>query len=288
MIVIRISGGIGNQMFQYAFARYLSHKTNLPLKLDIKEYELNTYPHRPYRLGVFKIQEHFLTDNERIAYLNKPLLKRIYQKMLPVYSRSYFKEKQYSFDSDAIKINQGTYIEGYYQSEKYFNSIADILRKEFVFQESVQGKNLEMLNGIKACNAVSIHVRRGDFLTQDSFVKLGLPYYKRAIEIIVEKVKKPYFFIFSNGMDWCKDNLSDLASDREFVDINDELTAYEDMRLMSNCKHHIIANSSFSWWSAWLNSNPDKIVITPTQITYDPYYDPKDLYPDNWLRIPIQ
>ncbi|MDW8297071.1 MAG: alpha-1,2-fucosyltransferase [Raineya sp.] len=289
MIAIRITGGLGNQMFEYAFARSLAYKTGLPLKLDIEEYEQNLYPDRPFRLNVFHIQENYLTKAEKEKMLKKPLWKRVYHKFLPKYKRNFFIEGQYRFNPDALKINQSVYLEGYYQSEKYFRWASDLIRKEFTFKVPPSRENAIMLEKIMQTEqAVSLHVRRGDFLKYDSFIKLDIPYYRNAINLINSQVSNPHFFIFSNDISWARTNLQHLMPVCTFVDINDELNAYEDMRLMSACRHQIIANSSFSWWAAWLNTNPSKIVIAPEQITYDSKYPATDLHPAEWIKVAVQ
>ena len=141
---------------------------------------------------------------------------------------------------------------------------------------------------ILAVNSVSIHVRRGDYLTNPvTFQTHGLcdiDYYKKAIDEILDLVDKPHFFIFSDDQSWAKSNII-FGAPTDYVMHNNSLKNYEDLRLMSYCRHHIIANSSFSWWGAWLGNNPEKIVIAPKKWFNDPKIDTTDLIPDTWLRL---
>ena len=149
---------------------------------------------------------------------------------------------------------------------KYFEGIENDIKKDFRFKNQLDNKNLEILNEIENSNSISIHIRRGDYMSPENYNMYGCiatpTYYKKAIKVIEEKVENPTFFVFSNDMDWVKKNIQ-INSRVFYIDINSGNGSYKDMQLMSNCKHNIIANSSFSWWGAWLNENKNKIVIAP-------------------------
>jgi len=181
-----------------------------------------------------------------------------------------------------------SYLEGYWGSEKYFKDIENIIRKEFTLKDKPDAINQKMISRIKNCDSVSIHIRRGDYIFDEKTNKYhgvcNLDYYLKAIALVAKKVKKPYFFIFSDDIRWAKQNLH-LKFPCVYVNHNIGKKDYEDLRLMSNCCHNIIANSSFSWWGAWLNKNKDKIVIAPKKWFTDKSINTKDLIPKQWLKI---
>lgn len=248
MIIVRLIGGIGNQMFQYALGRCLAQKNNTELKLDISDFY--KYPDRKYMLDIFNIEAKIATQDE----INE------------LKSRNYVKEKNSYFDETILNLPDNIYLEGYWQSEKYFKDIEDIIRKEFSFKEQPDEKNQKVLDNINNTNSVCIHFRRGDY-TSSLRTKLfhgfcSNNYYKNGMKIIQKNVTSPHFFIFSDEPEWVREHLK-INYEFSVVDINPPEKGYEDLRLMLNCKHFIIANSTFSWWGAWLASNPRKNVIAP-------------------------
>ena len=162
------------------------------------------------------------------------------------------------------------------------------MREEFSFKQPATGRNLEAAAEIGACNAVSLHVRRGDYAADPVVMAMhgvcSLDYYARAVEYVLERVSKPVFFLFSDDPDWVRDHLKVRGSMR-VVDQNGPDSGSEDLRLMVQCKHHIIANSTFSWWGAWLNANPDKLVIAPKRWFADGSLNTSDLLPTNWVKM---
>lgn len=291
MIITKLIGGLGNQMFQYAAGRRAAYVNNTALKLDISGYEnqVGITP-REYMLHIFNIKEDFATEKEinklkkRINFIQKKL-----NKIHPVFAnQTYIKDKGYNFDSDILNISDNSYLEGYWGSEKYFKDSEEIIRKDFTFKNKPDVVNKKMITRIKNCESVSIHIRRGDYVrdkkTHDFHGVCGLDYYRRALEYMTRKVKKPYFFVFSDDIKWAKQNLI-LKYSCVYVDHNIGKKDYEDMRLMSMCEHNIIANSSFSWWGAWLNNNPNKIVIAPKKWFANRAINTKDLIPNTWIQI---
>lgn len=268
MIVIRLIGGLGNQCFQYAMARHLAEINRVELKLDISEFEV--YKLHAYAMGNMNIPERFATPGEIAG------LKRV-------------KEKHFHFDPEILRLPDGVYLHGYWQTEKYFLQIADILRRELSPKEPVTGKNLEIAGRIAASDSVSVHVRRADYLpntyAEQLFEPCSLDYYMHAVKHIAGAVGKPHFFVFTDDKTWARDNFK-LPYPVTLVDHNGPDKNYEDIRLMSLCKHNIIANSSFSWWGAWLNKNPGKIVFAPKKwFTGKARSNPKDIVPESWLRV---
>jgi len=284
-------GGLGNQMFQYAAGRRLAYFLATDLKLDISGFEKD--PLRNYALGVFNIQEHFAKCDEVIALKTDKRWKfiRIAERVFPSFvipQPTYIKERQRHFDKRVLSLSDNIYLDGYWQSEKYFLDISDIILKEFTVKSSQTDKNKELAKLITSCNAVSIHIRRADYVSSPSANKilgtLDLNYYKRCVNQLNKILNKPHFFIFSDQPEWIRDNLK-LPYPIRIIAHNGREKYYEDLRLMCQCRHHIIANSTFSWWGAWLNPRSDKIVFAPKYWCVDKNFEPKDLIPDVWVRI---
>lgn len=291
MIIVNIIGGLGNQMFQYAAARALSLRSKLPLKLQISEFQ--DYDLRDFELHVFNIEENIASIEEinELKYQKCSFFKRNYLKMrkksLPL-STSFYPEPHFNFDSHFIKINSSKLVSGYWQSEKYFSDFEDTIRKDFSLKKELSAASSNFLEQIINSNAVSLHVRRGDYVTDKTTNSVhgtcDLDYYTKAVTLLAEKYKELSLYIFSDDIDWVKDNIKfDLTT--IFVELADNIPDCEEMYLMSQCKHNIIANSSFSWWGAWLNSNVDKTVIAPVKWFNDSSIDTHDLIPAKWIRV---
>jgi len=289
MILIRLSGGLGNQMFQYAFARALQQQSQKQVFLD----KSSIQGYRTYELHHFQISLPLLDKEETERFLKNQnsLYKKLSNIILPYYKKSIVEELYYHYDSNLLKIKQDAVVKGYFQSEKYFKEIENLLRKEFAFKEPPSTKNAEMLSKIQNTpNAVSVHIRRGDFVGNKLHELHYEKFLPKAISALQSKIKNFHLFLFSNDFDWVEKNLRfDFL--HTIVDINNEQNAFEDLRLMSACQHHIIANSSFSWWGAWLNTNPNKIVIAPAKWVNSEsnyYKNLKDIIPETWIKIQIQ
>ena len=266
MIIVRVTGGLGNQMFQYAMYKSLEKKGKL-VKLDSKSFYETKKEHNGYELErIFDIKPNKPTkeDLEKFDENNISTLFKIKRKLFGD-KKFVYDTKEYVFNKDVYKL-KNSYLNGYWQSIKYFQGIENDIKKDFRFKNQLDNKNLEILNEIENSNSISIHIRRGDYMSPENYNMYGCiatpTYYKKAIKVIEEKVENPTFFVFSNDMDWVKKNIQ-INSRVFYIDINSGNGSYKDMQLMSNCKHNIIANSSFSWWGAWLNENKNKIVIAP-------------------------
>lgn len=285
MIVVKLIGGLGNQMFQYAIGRSLSLIHDVPLKLDISAFE--DYDDRAYSLKYFKINGEIATALESARFTKAKFLKRSFEKLKPYYRRSIIVECCFDFDANILNAPGDVYLDGYWQSEKYFAEIENIIRKEFAVKTAQEGKNLELAELIASTDSVSLHIRRGDYISDPETKKVhgicNLDYYSSCVEQLTEKLRNPHFFVFSDDPDWARDNLN-LSYPMTLVNHNGMDKDYEDLRLMGQCKHHIIANSSFSWWGAWLCENPNKIVIAPERWFNDPNINTNDLIPNTWIR----
>ena len=260
MIITKIKGGLGNQLFQYATGRAVASHHKLPLKLDLTWFETNKL-HNGYRLDQLAIQAEIATENEIIKLKGENnILFSALRKVGLFKKKSYFKEKRSSnFDGGVFK-NKFLYLNGYWQNELYFSNIRESLLGELSPINSMSDLGYAYLESIEQSNSVSLHVRRGDYLNLKNIGVLGVDYYTKAVDYIRQNVENPTFYIFSDDLEWCKDSLGFL-DDCIYVDRTQ--TEIEDLKLMSFCRHNIIANSSFSWWGAWLNQNPNKIVIAP-------------------------
>jgi len=294
MIITKLTGGLGNQMFQYAAGRCLAEKYQTALKLDISGYkDQRGITPRQYALGIFNIKKEFAVDNDVgyvIIFFNSNKVGKIFLKfynLLPIKYRHYTKEPHFNFYPQFFNAGDNSYLDGYWQSEKYFKEIGEIIRQEFILKKEYFKLNADLLNLIKQTDSISLHIRRSDYITNKSANQThgtcSIDYYKMAIERVVKQLRNPYLFIFSDDIQWVKDNLkTDLpttyVSDGNYKD-------YEELILMSYCKHNIIANSSFSWWGAWLNLNPDKMVVAPKNWFIDKRYNTTDLIPENWIKI---
>jgi len=285
MIIIKLNGGLGNQLFQYSLGRKLSLKNNDVFKLDLSDFTADNP--RSYSLGEFNIIENFASD-EDINKIKKSGVWKLIDKLKPYCKRSAIKYQGYDFDPNILKLSGNFYLDGYWQSEKYFQDIENIIRKEITLKESLSSKYTELIDKIKNSDSVSVHIRRGDYITNKKFSKvynlLDEKYYQKSVKFITEKISYPHFFIFSDDINWVKRNI-DIPYPKTFVSGENEIKNYEELILMSLCKHNIIANSSFSWWGAWLNKNANKIVISPDKWFNDKIGNAKDLIPENWIEL---
>jgi len=295
MICVLLNGGLGNQMFQYAFGRALSNKLHTELFFDTSSLLNNNseITIRSLELGIFDLRIQIACDKE-IKQL-KPLLYRIFNFIYyklgfkGIQTSKYFIEKKNSYNESINKISRDCYLNGYWQSYRYFQNVDSIIRQEFKFPLISENGNNETITKIQKCNSISLHIRRTDYVNNknhDIHGTCSIEYYKRAAEYIAKRVSDPVFFIFSDDIDWARTNLN-LNYPCEFISGNIGDKSYIDMQLMSLCKHNIIANSSFSWWGAWLNSNPNKIVIAPKRWFKDENLNKQtfDLIPKVWIRL---
>lgn len=287
MYVVQLMGGLGNQMFQYAAVKALSIKRNIYFKIDFDDPYIHAK--RRYNLDVFKLDALFANKKElNFCKPKTKFIKRWWMLTGRNPSNKLFSEKkEFHFDENFINCPDGSYIRGFWQTEKYFADISDQIRRDFIFRNPPDQLNSRTLSQIQSSNSVSLHIRRGDYVTVQQTNKLhglcDLEYYNKAVAAIATIEKDPTFFIFSDDILWAKENLS-LNFPTKFVDINDNKD-HEDLRLMSNCKHNIIANSSFSWWGAWLNVYEKKLVCVPNMWMSNLPVESTDLIPSSWIII---
>lgn len=286
MIVIKFAGGLGNQMFQYAFYKKMESLGKKPLA-DLSFYNEEENKERPFLLeSVFKIKLKRAKEKD-IKKLrdNRLFFRRIRKFFNILWKKTDVWQKNFNFNRKYFLLK-----EGYWQSEKFFEGVEKELMKDFEFRK-IDQKNNSILKKLekKNQNLVSLHIRRGDYYSdKDSNKLLGnianKEYYLKAIKIMQERIKNPFFVIFSDNIEYTKKEFNFLKS-KKFISINSGEKAYQDIFLMSNCHYNIIANSSFSWWGAYLNKNPKKIIICPKKWFNKRRLDSKDIVPDNWTRI---
>jgi len=292
VIITHVIGGLGNQMFQYAVGRALSLARGVPLRLDTQDFEGYTL-HNGFELHrIFNIDAQIANARDVRQVLGwralSPLRRKLFHKRFVKFrGKNLFVDSLSNHRYHLADMPDTCYLMGNWQSERYFVQVADTIRADFSFKVLPSGRNAELVELIGKTTAVSLHVRRGDIASNPASLAVhglcSLDYYRRAIEYVTANVAKPEFVIFSDDMAWVRENLH-VDHPCHYVDHNKGLESYNDMRLMSLCHHHIIANSSFSWWGAWLNPNMDKIVVAP-QRWFAANYDSSDIVPSSWIQM---
>ncbi len=291
MVIARLTGGLGNQMFQYAAGRALADRLGAELLLDTRAFQhtlaFQAYTRRDYALGQFRLRARVATPEDlkewprwvvdigmRLAFAR------------PFFRRWHF-ESAITYDPNVRTLQDPVCLVGYWQSERYFSDIADRIRADFTLKQPLSGTNAEVLERAHSGSSVGVHVRRGDFENLDTAAQVhglcSIDYYRRAISLVRNRCPECPFLIFSDDPQWARAELP-LDSSAVFVVGNAERPE-QDLALMSACKHHIIANSSFSWWAAWLGSSPEQIVIAPTPWYASPKLDGRDLAISRWQYI---
>jgi hypothetical protein len=276
MIITRLAGGLGNQMFQYAFARALSIKYNTNLKIDLSFLKNRNmgpnFTYRNYELDIFNVVEDFNSTFENCIRFDEPHL-------------NYSKE---IVDNINRQIDKDIMIDGYWQSVKYFEESKSVIKSDFTFKSLVDNSSVDkiklMLDDIRSTNSVMLNIRRTDFLNNDFHGVMGLDYINKSTELLESKIDNPKYFIFSDDIEWCEENIK--LNNMVIVDHSykgDRFSYY--LQLMKECKNFIIPNSSFAWWSAWLSDSPNKIVIAPKKWLTNESINTSDLIPSDWIRI---
>lgn len=299
MIVVVLRGGLGNQMFQYAAGLSVALKYNMPLVLDttilndrlprkditFRDYDLDIFPiaqpftrlstiaHTIPIAGVWAAGDLALIKTRDVLHMRKLII-----------------EKQDGvFDPAVLESGNNITLWGRWQSERYFAYYRDHVREAFRFKDALNGPAAEVGKAIQASASVSLHVRRGDYVRFKSMEtlmgKTDVSYYDRAIAFIAERVDCPHFFIFSDDIAWCREHIKPPFPTTYLDETTQGRKSSFHLQLMSLCKHNIIANSTFSWWGAWLNSNPDKIVIAPQRWYHDISAAKQDIIPESWIAL---
>jgi hypothetical protein len=288
MIVVKLMGGLGNQMFQYALGRKLSISNKVPLKFDLTFLNDRTFKenftYRDFELNKFNLEIEY-ANKEEINYFQKQNnLFNFYQYHFGLKKNNLYiteKNKFHNFE----KLYNNLYLDGFWQSELYFKDIRIVLLKDFQFK-NINNENEKILDKIMSTNSISVHIRRGDYVNNKIINNYHgtcpLEYYEESIKYFKERVIEPTFYFFSDDINWAKEAFG-IQKNYVYIDINNNINNQLDMFLMSNCIYNIIANSSFSWWAAWLNQNSQKLTLAPKK--WFEQNEPSNIIPENWIRI---
>lgn len=292
MIVSRLIGGLGNQMFQYAVARALADRTRSKLVLDVSQFA--DYNVHGFGLDALRVRGRLQRESALPPPAPPPehpmvrRAKRLWRWITRTRPLVVYRERSFAFDGEVLQQRPPLLLEGYWQSEKYFLPAADAIRRDFSLAGEPDAANRAMLAQMQQTCAVSLHVRRGDYVTNPTAAAFhgscSPEYYQRAVDHIASRCGPLTLFVFSDDQDWVRRNMQ-FAHPTVHVDCNPPERGAWDMHLMKHCRHHVIANSSFSWWGAWLNPSPDKVVVAPRQWFTDAAIDTSDLIPASWVRM---
>ena len=294
MIIVKISGGLGNQLFQYSFGKYLSVTLNTNIKFDIQtKYKIKGFSQRLFGLNNLNLNIEIASNydiKKFKCFFKNEFLIRLERKLVQIFpsiNKSFIVQISNEYQKNIMRIRDNCYYDGYWQSEQYFKPIGSKIRDEFELKLKLNTLNTALLNKIINSESISIHIRRGDYISikNNSKVFLICPveYYIKAINFFINKLKNPKFYIFSDDHIWAKSNF--LGEQFCFIEGNSKYPEI-DMFLMSKCHHNIIANSTFSWWGAWFNSNPDKIVVAPGNWYKGRFNDSiNDLILPDWILL---
>ena len=292
MVVVRIIGGLGNQMFQYAAGRRLADVLGTELRFDTLGLERRGA--RAYGLDDFRVRATAASpaDIRQTKFRGRTLAQKIRDRLRNGPARGgpfHVREKAvFRFDPAILALPDNVYLEGSWQNPRYFEDVGASIRRDFSFEMSAGHRDAMMAEQIEDSTSVSVHVRRGDYITDpltNSFHgTCSSEYYAQAVQWIGERAPDAHFFLFSDDPEWTAAHMQ-LGARQTVVKDSDGTRASADMHLMSRCKHHIIANSTFSWWGAWLCSHENKLVVAPREWLRDTSVSTDDLLPARWVRL---
>lgn len=306
MIVLRIQGGLGNQLFQYATGRALSLHLNKKLFFNTSGLDKPVDGHlqRAFMLRHFEVKGNVATEALLTKVARPDFWKVLFSKKQIYYKQLVFGEEPPTsapYKNTELHVEPHTYrfykhlfndnhsvliLDGYWQSFKFFEKYNDIIKKDLTFNFALNKENNQLLEKIQNTHSVSLHVRRSDYLNtvygNQYFKQIPIDYYEKSLKLIEKKYDDISLYVFSDDIEWCKKNF--MFNDKMVYVFNDEPAI--DMFLMSKCKHNIIVNSTFSWWAAWLNANKNKTIITPSEWYKNvPDSDMHDLLPASWIKL---
>lgn len=291
MIIVKICGGLGNQLFQYGFGKYLSRLLNTKVKFDVQTTRNNkNFTSRDLEPAIFNSITELASKDEirEMKLFTKGFFERLERKIiekLPFMNNAFYVEKPFSKESKIQYFKDNCYYDGYWQSFKYLDNIDRAFIKEDAIKSNLDAQNAALLKDILIGQSIGLHIRRGDYLSNKKnasiFEVCSLNYYQRAVQYFTEMMPESVYYIFSDDIMWAKKNLTG----NQFIHVENKKPLV-DLYLMSKCKHNIISNSTFSWWASWINQNPDKRIIAP-KLWYKGKLNEStfELIPDNWKRI---
>lgn len=291
MIIVRIWEGLGNQLFQYAYAKsvelrrgemvYLdwNHCNNriLDERLTMRECQLKNF--RITLKNYDNVEKYyFFLDGSNVVHKSIKYLAE-----QGVYPYKYYEEKDVSYKPELLNLKGNYYVQGWFQNALYFSDYEDVIRKEILPKKKIK-LDKELRGILEKQNTVAVHIRRGDYKKLNNTLELG--YYEQAVKEFNNRIEKPYFCIFSDELEWVKRNIK-LDGKCFYVNEDRRLTDYEELMVMSRCRHNIIANSTYSWWGAWLNNNKDKIVVGPKNwfLDHRVINCGINIMPEDWIRL---
>lgn len=276
MIVVQLLGGLGNQMFQYACGRALALRTGKQLYLDVGSYSI--YPGRRYELDVLNIQANIINLIEDKAIRDQ----------LGIAGTLIYSERQFNFDQNVFDLCNNVFLQGFWQTEKYFHDFTSVIRKELSPKmHSLSAESLGISQEIRKSLSIAVHVRRTDYAICDQLGILPMDYYENAKQYLAMVFPSAQYYIFSDDIDWCKQEFTIFPNAR-MVEHRSKIGCHEDLWLMSQCQHNVIANSTYSWWGAWLNDNPEKVVVAPDRWFAGEHLNIQDLVSDKWIKVSVQ
>lgn len=286
MVIVKVWGGLGNQLFQYAFGKYLAAKLNTQVKYDVQvQPGIKNYTPRDFSLTAFNTATPLASSAEvkQFKYRGNTNIERLQRKLaqkFPFLFKRYYVEPIIPQFENTFEAKDNCYYDGYWQSYRFLTINNEALQKELTPKQPLREEVKKIIQQIELSDAAGIHVRRGDYLELKHMNICQLPYYKNAVEYLESNVPGIKFYIFTDDADWCRQHFT--GPQYTVVTGNEP---YEDLLLLSACKHAIIANSSFSWWAAWLNSNADKKIIAPNRWHNRDEESYKDIVPHEWVKI---
>lgn len=285
MIITEINGGLGNQLFQYAAGLSLSlrHQTQLKTAVQFK----NADTLRSLGLSHFNLNLIEATHEDVNQLYSGSAVDSAIQAILPPQFKNVYKEKHFAYQSGFEKLGSNVYLKGYWQSERYFSTIANQVNEVFTLQPQYYSNVLSLIEEIKQNESVSIHIRKGDYLLHpysDYYASLESAYYNNALAALQENLPQLKLYVFTDDPKWVKENLA-LPIPYTLISGVQTTSMYEDFQAMLTCKYHIIANSSFSWWTAWLSARDGKKVVAPKEWFKNGPSDTADLIPKSWLIV---
>lgn len=285
-VVVGLSGGLGNQMFQYATGRSLAVRLGVPLILDLSWFD--GQQERQFSLSRFRIEAVMRSQCTWLPPRGRALASRLSRRWLSrIMGVPVWREPHFHYSTDFSALSGPVFLEGYWQSERYFREIRSLLLQEFALREALPSACGELLKEISAYDAICVHVRRGDYLSNPVAAKVHgtcpVDYYCAGVSELCQGLERPRVFVFSDDPAWVRASLT-FACPMTVVDVNSTDDAHLDLVLMAACRHFLIANSSLSWWAGWLGGDAGKKVIAPARwfLTLDK--DTRDLLPESWQR----
>lgn len=284
-VVSRITGGLGNQLFQYAMGRALAERHGARLLLDLTHYGVaGAHTHRGFELGAFNTRFEVASEAD-LAHFRPSLIRRMLVRTGLAPLPRVVQQRGFGFDPEVLGAKLPVYLDGTWQSEQFFATCSGALRTELTLKDPLLGEAAALATDLRSQASVSVHVRRGDYAhdpkTRDYHGLLGTAYFTAAMQWMLERVPDAHFFVFSDEPQWAREHLRAEAP----LTVLPVRTGPEDLLLMAQCRHHIIANSSFSWWGAWLNPSAAKLVVAPQRWFADDTIGTNDLLPASWTRL---